>query len=240
MNSNYMYYLLQECVFKWSKSTWVHVSATWGQRSIHSSLKAYFKPRLTNTFVPFWRSAWTFPRRFQVRVKSVPVGFRYSKLEQWGSLSLLLGPRPWKEALWVADCVSEIDSTFWKLYLRLALAPFSAKCLGLTHWTPSVHTCWNLALLAWDSVLPQTPKRRAWKVYLKVFCMHVKLWILNNTVWFHTSKNLNKFKFSGIIFPIQNPQCWMNSGQMQTMNVSNDFLHIGDISCLKVLNCSRT
>lgn len=160
------------------------------------------------------------PRRFQVRVKSVSAGFRHSKLEQWGSLSLLLAPRPLKEALWVADCASEIDSTSWKLpqvgistHLSQVLRPHSLDTL-LPQMLES-----GFAGLG-QGVLPQTPKRRAWKDYLKVFCTHVKLWILNNTAWFHASKSSNKFWFSSIIVPIQNPPCWNE----QWPNANNESL----------------
>lgn len=161
-----------------------HVNATWEQRSIRSSLKAYFKPHLTK---------YHFDKLFHVFLKKCLNTLQEAprsgsgQLEQWGGLFLLLGPMPLKEAFYLEDSVSEIDSTSWELYLRLALAPFLAKCPGFTHWTPSFHTCWNLALSAWDSALPQTPERTAWKVYLKDLCTHLNLWIVNNTVWFHTS-----------------------------------------------------
>lgn len=171
----------------------MHVNATWELRSIRSSLKAYFKPRLTKCH--FDKLFCAFLKKCLNILQEDPrSGSSQSlldsdmlSLEQWDSLSLLRGPRPLKEALWLADSVSEIDSTSWELYPRLALAPFSAKYSGLTRWTPSFHTCWNLALPTWDSALPQTTKWTAWKVYLKDFCTRVKLWILNHTVRFHTS-----------------------------------------------------
>lgn len=138
------------------------------------------------------------PRRFQVRVKSVSAGFRHSKLEQWGSLSLLLAPRPLKEALWVADCASEIDSTSWKLpqvgistHLSQVLRPHSLDTL-LPQMLES-----GFAGLG-QGVLPQTPKRRAWKDYLKVFCTHVKLWILNTQLDFTLPKARINFGFPAL------------------------------------------
>lgn len=125
-------------------------------------------------------------RRSQVRIKSVPFGFRKAKLEQWvASLSSWdQGPRKryysWRLSLWdwqhVLETVyqagiSAILSQVPRLYPPDTLLPYMLES-GSHHLGQCSAT---------DS------QRTVWTVYLKDFCTHVKLWILNITVWFHTS-----------------------------------------------------